>query len=127
MTVDNKPMGEIYHNGCMYDYIYNLYVYNNSFHINIHQICGWKARLYNQLTAIIMPRELGKTLIFVLGQTLPDFLDSKHYVHQLLQTVTTIDHQLWTMIACGPLPFLDGTVGHTCTFLQMVHPERHFL
>jgi hypothetical protein len=33
-------------------------------------------RLYNQLTAIIMPRELGKTLIFVLGQTLPDFLDS---------------------------------------------------
>jgi hypothetical protein len=92
MTVDNKPMGEIYHNGCMYDYIYNLYV------INIHQICGWKARLYNQLTAIIMPRELGKTLIFVLGQTLPDFLDSNcfvlHYAHQLLQTVTTIDGQL---------------------------------
>jgi hypothetical protein len=29
MTVDNKPMGEIYHNGYMYDYIYNLYVYNN--------------------------------------------------------------------------------------------------
>jgi hypothetical protein len=29
MTVDKKPMGEIYHNGCMYDYIYNLYVYNN--------------------------------------------------------------------------------------------------
>jgi hypothetical protein len=49
---------------------------HQTFHINIHQICGWKARLYNQLTAIIMPRELGKTLIFVLGQTLPDFLDS---------------------------------------------------
>jgi hypothetical protein len=29
MTVDNKPMDEIYHNGYMYDYIYNLYVYNN--------------------------------------------------------------------------------------------------
>jgi hypothetical protein len=29
------------------------------------------------------------------------------------------------MIACGPLPFLDGTVGHICTFFQMVHPERH--
>jgi hypothetical protein len=33
-------------------------------------------RLYNQLTAIIIPRELGKILILVLGQTLPDFLDS---------------------------------------------------
>jgi hypothetical protein len=22
------------------------------------------------------------------------------------------------MIACGPLPFLDGTVGHTCTFFS---------
>jgi hypothetical protein len=23
------------------------------------------------------------------------------------------------MIACGPLPFLDGTVGHTCTFFSI--------
>jgi hypothetical protein len=49
---------------------------HQTLHIDIHQICEWKARLYNQLTAIIMPRERGKTLIFVLGQTLPDVLDS---------------------------------------------------
>jgi hypothetical protein len=49
---------------------------HQTLHIDIHQICGWKARLYNQLTSIIMPRELGKTLIFVLSQTLPDILDS---------------------------------------------------
>ena len=49
---------------------------HHTLHIDIHQICGWKARLYNQLTAILMPRELGKTLIFVLSQTLPDLLDS---------------------------------------------------
>jgi hypothetical protein len=49
---------------------------HQTLHIDIHQICGWKACLYNQFIAILMPRELGKTLIFVLGQTLPDFLDS---------------------------------------------------
>jgi hypothetical protein len=49
---------------------------HQTLHIDIHQICGWNARLYNQLTAILMSRELGKTLIFVLGQRLPDFLDS---------------------------------------------------
>ena len=49
---------------------------HHTLHIDIHQICGWKARLYNQLTAILMPRELGKTLIFVLSQKLPYFLDS---------------------------------------------------
>ena len=46
---------------------------HQTLNIDIHQIGGWKARLYNQLTAILMPRELRKTLILVLGQTLPDF------------------------------------------------------
>jgi hypothetical protein len=49
--------------------------------------------MYNQLTAILMPRELGKTLIFVLGQTLPDFMDSNSI-------------------------YTKCTVGHTCTFFS---------
>jgi hypothetical protein len=28
------------------------------------------------------------------------------------------------MIACGPLPFLDGTVGHTCTVFQMSNIDK---
>ena len=41
----------------------------------------------------------------------------------LCYTVPTSCYKLWPMIACGPLPFLGGTVGHTCTFIQMVHPN----
>jgi hypothetical protein len=139
-------MGEIYHNGYMYDYIYNLYqqvlegkIYHKYWRVvgrffelyknfakNISGTCQWFNQLHvyykkcrwvkftttdacmiiytiytctitfeiivitrpiysiwhtrcvlcYTVTAIIMPRELGKTLIFVLGQTLPDFLDS---------------------------------------------------
>jgi hypothetical protein len=85
-------MGEIYYNGCMYDYIYNLYVYNNF----------WN---YNQNTAYL--QYMTHVVCFVL-----------HCAHQLLQTATTIDHQLWPIIAFGPLPFLGGTIGHTCTFVS---------
>jgi hypothetical protein len=54
-------------------------------------------RLYNQLTAIIIPRELGKILILVLGQTLPDFLVrdySKLILNFLIHKVISVLHNL---------------------------------
>jgi hypothetical protein len=66
MVFVNIPMGEIYHNGYMYDYIYNVYVYNNF----------WN---YSHNTADL--QYMTYVVSFVL-----------HFAHQLLQTVTIIDY-----------------------------------
>ena len=79
---------------------------HQTLHIDIHQICGWKARLYNQLTAILMPRELDKTLIFVLGQTLPDFLDSNSVYTKCKIKMFLKGTGIWTYSVWGILQLI---------------------